>query len=355
MDAKCACLVVAGGEYAAAAASPSNGDGFVAELRVVADFDGCVEAVHVDVDDLSFRFQGVYGVLVGGRLVRWSAPALILRRLWFVALTLGMAVALSKTKLSGLRKFLQKKTRERERLFFVEGWHLLDEALKSGRRLRALVFDPQAVREPSEDRVLEAAFGMADEVLEGTGSQLAQLSDTKASQGVLALVESVGCSIDVLLGNLPEEGPVRLVVLDELGDPGNCGSIVRACDWFGIDGVVFGEGCAELENGKTTRSTMGGLFHLPVAVGAELPVLVGKLREAGVKVYTTELDDSAESLDSFEFPERCAIVIGNEARGVSVEVSGLADGKLFVPRFGQGESLNAAAAAAVFLAKWRLG
>lgn len=265
-----------------------------------------------------------------------------------------MPTALSKTKLSFFRKFLQKKTREREAAFFVEGWHLLDEAMKSGRRLQALIFDPQARREAGEEEVLAAASRVADEVFEGTAGQLAQLSDTKSSQGVVALVGKVGIGFDELLERLPDVGALRLVLLDGLGDPGNCGSVVRACDWFGMDGVVFGEGCAELENGKTARSTMGGLFHLPVAVGVELESAIRRLREMQVQVFTTELDETARSLSGFEFPERCAIVIGNEARGVLRAVSEAADGKLFAPRFGKGESLNAAAAAAVFLAKWRV-
>jgi len=265
-----------------------------------------------------------------------------------------MATALSKNKLSGFRKFLRKKTREQEGLFFIEGWHLLDEAMKSGRRLRALVFDPESRREPDEEAILERALEEVDDVYEGTASQLAQLSDTKASQGVVALVESVGCGIDTILRGLSAQGPVRLVILDELADPGNCGSIVRACAWFGMDAVIFGKGCAELENGKTARSTMGGLFHLPVAVGVDLADAVSDMQARGVGVFTTELDQQAQSLSDFEFPERCAIVIGNEARGVSRELSAKADGKVFAPKFGEGESLNAAAAASVFLAKWRI-
>ncbi|MDQ8197107.1 RNA methyltransferase [Pelagicoccus enzymogenes] len=263
-------------------------------------------------------------------------------------------MALSKTKLSFFRKFLQKKTREQEGRFFVEGWHLLDEAMKAGCRLHAVIFDPEARREASEDAVLGTALEEAEEAYEGMASQLAQLSDTKASQGVLALVDRVGCGFAELLAELPQSGPARLVVLDALGDPGNCGAIVRSCDWFGMDGVVLGRGCAELENGKTVRSTMGGLFHLPVAVGVDLVEAVSVLRKRGIQVFTTELDETAVSLSDFAFPDRCAIVVGNEARGVSAEVSAVADGKLFAPRFGRGESLNAAAAASVFLAKWRV-
>ncbi|EDY82175.1 RNA methyltransferase, TrmH family [Verrucomicrobiia bacterium DG1235] len=252
------------------------------------------------------------------------------------------------------RKFLLKKTRVEEGRFLIEGWHLVDEAVKSGRALHAVVFDPEAKREAAEDALLKRVSRMAEEVFEASGSQLSALSDTRSSQGVVALVSRVGMDFSELLKGLPEAGPARLLLLDEVGDPGNCGSMVRAADWFGLDGVVFGKGCAELENGKTSRATMGGLFYLPVAVGVDLAAAVSELRRSGVQVFTTELDESAVSLRDFEFPERCALVIGNEARGVSAAISELADGKLFVERFGSGESLNAAVAAAVFLGKWRL-
>lgn len=261
---------------------------------------------------------------------------------------------MSKAKLAELRKFLMKKARKDEGRFLIEGWHLVDEALKGGRALHAVVFDREAKREPAEDVLLKRVVKVASEAFEASASQLSALSDTRSSQGVVALVSRVGLEFCEVLKGLPESGPVRLLLLDEVGDPGNCGSIVRAADWFGVDAVVLGRGCAELENGKTARSTMGGLFHVPVAVGVELAKAVAVLKSQGVRVFTTELDEAAVSLADFAFPERCALVIGNEARGVSAAVSAAADGKLFAPRYGRGESLNAAVAAAVFLAKWRM-
>ncbi len=129
---------------------------------------------------------------------------------------------------------------------------------------------------------------------------------------------------------------------------------MRACAWFGMDAVLCGTGSAELENGKTARASMGAIFQLPVAARVDLPAALGRLGELGYAVVTTELD-GAVSLEGFAFPERAALVIGNEARGVSAAVSGLAAARVFVRRYGRGESLNAAAAAAVFLAAWRRG
>lgn len=246
-----------------------------------------------------------------------------------------------------------KKTRESEGRFLIEGWHLLEEALKSGRRLHALIFDEAARREPEEGKLLARCVSVAGESFSGTSTQLGQLSDTKSSQGVVALIDHVGVDAESLLPVWRRKETLRLLALDAVADPGNCGAIIRTCDWFGFDGVLLGTGCAELENGKTARATMGGLFHLPVATRVDLPLALGSLREDGVSILSTELE-GAESLAGLVFPERCALVIGNEARGVSSEVSALASARLFVPCFGGGESLNAATAAAVFMARWRL-
>lgn len=265
-----------------------------------------------------------------------------------------MAESLSKAKLALYRKFLMKKTREQEGRFLLEGWHLLDEALKAGKRPHALIFDAWAPRDAAEEELLGRAMAVSELVFEGTADQLAQVSDTKTSQGVVALVDCVGLGFDALVATLPRGGALRLLVLDGLGDPGNCGALLRAAAWFGLDGAVLGRGCCELENGKCARSSMGALFHLPVAVGADLSEALARLQALGVSVLTTELQ-GAVSLEGFSFPERGALVIGSEARGVSEEVSALAEAKLFVPRFGTGESLNAAAAGAVFLSHWRMG
>ncbi|MDQ8203451.1 RNA methyltransferase [Pelagicoccus sp. SDUM812003] len=264
-----------------------------------------------------------------------------------------MSQALSKAKLSSLRKFHQKKTRQAEGRFLIEGWHLLDEALKAKRRIHALIYQEDPRRASEEEDILTRAVEVSSEAFVATSVQLSQLSDTKCAQGVAALIDAVGVSFDELERDLPASGPLRLVLLDDVSDPGNCGSIVRASDWFGMDGIVLGNGCAELENGKTARSSMGGMFHLPVATDVDLPATIARLQALGVSLVTTELE-AATSLEGFVFPNRCALVIGNEARGVSKTVSEQADARVFAPRFGGGESLNAALAAAVFLARWRL-
>ncbi len=144
-----------------------------------------------------------------------------------------------------------------------------------------------------------------------------------------------------------------MVALDDLSDPGNCGSIIRGCDWFGADAIVMGKGCPDKENGKLVRATMGGLFYLPILPVEDLAKTLGKLRSAGYKIVAGVLGAS-ESLPEFEWPAKTALVVGNEARGVSREILELADHQVEIPSFGKGESLNAAMSCSIFLSHWRM-
>jgi len=265
-----------------------------------------------------------------------------------------MEESLSKAKLSQLRKYLQKKTREADGCFLIEGWHLLEEALREGRTIRSLVYDQAAVLGGQELSLLKRAMHEAARVWRGSAAQISQLADTRQAQGVVALLDAVGGRFDELVAGTPREGRLRLALLDQVGDPGNCGTIVRTCDWFGFDGAVFGLGCAELENGKTARASMGGLFRVPVAVKVDLTRAVPRLQEQGVTVLSLEVAENAQPLDFGCFPKRAAVVLGNEARGVSPGVSALADRRLMIPRRGGGESLNAAVAFAVCAGVWTL-
>ena len=216
--------------------------------------------------------------------------------------------------------------------------------------LRALIYEERAVRSEAESALLNRALMAAAEAFVATEAQGSQISDTKASQGVYALLDNRGLEWETLQPMLPPDGPWRVVAMDGVGDPGNCRAILRACDWFGIDAVLMGKGCAELGNGKTVRASMGALFRLPVAVSVDLPAALRDLKDQGISLVAAELE-GATRLDEYSFPERAVLIIGNEARGVSPWVS---TQRVFVPRFGKAESLNAAMAAAVFLARWRL-
>lgn len=265
-----------------------------------------------------------------------------------------MAARLSKAALARLRGYRMKKRREAEGRFLVEGFHLLDEAMKAGRPILHLAHDAGRRHSASHAAILERAIGRAANVSEAGERDLAKLAETETCQGVVALVERGRWTEEAALDRARSGGPARLLALDAISDPGNCGSILRAADWYGMDAALLGAGCAELENGKTLRASMGAVFHLPCLAGEDLPARLAGLKEKGMTIVAAEVEGAC-SAAGFRWPERAVLAVGNESRGLGGELRRLADVRLAIPRFGAVESLNAAGATCSLLALWRLG
>ena len=171
----------------------------------------------------------------------------------------------------------------------------------------------------------------------------AYISDTKAPQGIFAAAKMPA----------PAEGfgtARRLVILDGVQDPGNVGTVIRTAEALGIDGALLSRGCADVWSPKAMRASMGSVFRLRCITG-DIPQMIKELRAQGFGVYGAMLDESAQKLGETAFPERAAVVIGNEGAGVSAEVKAACTGSVYIPISGA-ESLNAAAAAAILL--WEL-
>jgi TrmH family RNA methyltransferase len=183
-----------------------------------------------------------------------------------------------------------------------------------------------------------------------THRELSQFADTVNALGVLALVRKRNESAGELIRRLAP--PALIVALDGIADPGNLGSIVRTCDWFGAGGILLGRASVDLYNPKVVRSTMGGIFHVPVVTGLDLPLCAVQAKEQGYTVYVT--DPSADLFDAdVRFPERSLIVFGNEARGVSEDLSRIADERVAIRRYGAAESLNVGVACGILLSAHR--
>ncbi|MCI8478243.1 MAG: RNA methyltransferase [Oscillospiraceae bacterium] len=214
-------------------------------------------------------------------------------------------------------------------LFVGEGPKLLDEALRHGAEITAVV--------RAEGMDLPALPGIRQ--AEVPGDLLKSCSDTEHPQGVLFL-----CRIPELTP--PERLPAgRYLVLDGVQDPGNVGTVWRTADAFGAEGLLLLSGCADPFSPKTVRATMGACFRLPVwELSAQdlwetlggLPLYAAALRADSADVRTQPLAEGA-------------VVIGSEGRGVSAEVLSLCQKTLHIPMRARCESLNAAIAAAVVL------
>ena len=170
------------------------------------------------------------------------------------------------------------------------------------------------------------------------------MADTVNPQGVLAVLKQPSYSADALL----KAGPDSLyLILDDVRDPGNLGTMIRTAEAAGVSAVIMSPGCADIFNPKVIRSTMGSIFRMPF-VTAELVPAIEKLKKSGVTVYGAAMD-GAVSFKDVDYKGSSAFVIGNEANGISDEVLSSVSMKIKIPMAGKVESLNAAISAAVLL------
>ena len=238
-----------------------------------------------------------------------------------------------------MRELLKSADYRRETdLFAVEGDHLCGE-LAERSSLECFLYTEKAARKyPDTVRKAAQKCNCAAVITEELSEYI---SDTKSPQGLFAAAER--------FGNPIPENAERLIVLDGVQDPGNVGTIIRAAEAFGMDGVLYSPTCADKFSPKTLRASMGSVFRVPVQFYSGAENLRGYLK--GFTVYGAMLDKSAKRLGEVKFPEKTAIVIGSEGRGISPEIAAVCDEKIYIPIKGA-ESLNAAMAASVLL--WEL-
>ena len=171
------------------------------------------------------------------------------------------------------------------------------------------------------------------------------LSDTVNPQGVLAVAKQPSYSLEEMIDKASRE--TLFLILDDIRDPGNLGTIVRTAEGAGAAGVILSPGCADIFSPKVIRSTMGSIFRVPFVSG-DLKDALTELKKKGVLIYA--LAPRADTYYNEEkYKGRCAFIIGNEARGISEEAMNLADKKIKIPMAGQVESLNAAISAAIIM------
>jgi TrmH family RNA methyltransferase len=172
----------------------------------------------------------------------------------------------------------------------------------------------------------------------------AKVAETEQPQGVLLIARQAAVPLNQLLSGANQ----LFVVVDGVQDPGNMGTLLRTADAAGADAVIVIEGSADPFSGKALRASMGSIFHLPLAIGTSHADLLAGFGQAKIRLLATALEAASCYLEA-DFHGSLAVVFGNEGKGVSTELLVCADQKLFIPIYGQAESLNVAAAAAVIL------
>lgn len=256
-------------------------------------------------------------------------------------------MTIPRNRLKALRALGQKKFREAQGLFVVEGVRVVREAATAEVEIVEALCTEEAA-DDVETASLIAGLEKRCPVWRVNARDLNAVADTRNAQGIVAVLRrKPAVQID-----LRTRGESLLVALDAVADPGNAGAIIRTCDWFGADGILLGRNSVELFNPKVVRSTAGSIFHVPIMDAVDLPLFLTSARTAGYSIIVTDLHGSD---DPEEIPSdgRAVMVFGNEAWGVSDAVRSLADRRVRIPRFGKAESLNVAVAAGVLLASYR--
>ncbi|HFI0272201.1 RNA methyltransferase [Streptococcus suis] len=228
-----------------------------------------------------------------------------------------------------IKKLQQKKYRTSS--YLIEGWHLLEEAGAAGE-----TFEHILVLEEYAERVA----GLPNVSLV-TPDIMRDLADSKSPQGVLA-------QLALPRQDLPTSLTGKFLVLEDVQDPGNVGTMIRTADAAGFDGIFLTDKSADIYNIKVLRSMQGSHFHLPIY---RLPVeeLVRYLQAQGLPILATTLSSQSVNYKDFQPGPSFAMVMGNEGQGISAYMEEVADQLVHISMPGQAESLNVAIAAGILM------
>jgi len=239
----------------------------------------------------------------------------------------------------------------------VEGVRLVEEALRSGCRIHAVLFSESGERHHERLASFIDRPEMAFPVLRTTDRLFEGLADTEHPQGVAALVHPRETSFDEFVHAPLSACAPLLVILAGVQDPGNVGTILRTAAAFGATGAATAasgiSGTANPFSPKALRASAGAALHLPILAGMSLPILMAQLKVAGVRTLASSVHEPQDGEQPLLAPwevdwcQPAALLVGNEGGGLPEEVERSADARIRIPMASGIESLNAGAAAAV--------
>jgi TrmH family RNA methyltransferase len=249
-------------------------------------------------------------------------------------------------RVRAVAKLAKKAARVESGLFLLEGPQAVAEALRFRADLVVELFATPSALDRYPD-IADAAATAGVDLEFVTEEVLDSMADTVTPQGFVAVCHQFPTALKDIFAARP-----RLVaILEEVRDPGNAGTIVRAADAAGADAVIFSGRTVDLYNPKVVRSSTGSIFHLPVAVGAGLDNVLERARAAGLTVLGADVkgEDLLTARNEGVLVQPTAWLFGNEAHGLADEQLALTDRVVTVPIYGHAESMNLATAASVCL------
>lgn len=251
----------------------------------------------------------------------------------------------NQNKLIKYAKSLQlKKYRDSNGEFLIEGIKLLKEAINCDVALSTVFYHNQASDNAEIQDIIDLCIEKGISIYELEEKPYLDISETKNSQGVIGIGEKKTYDIASLIN----QKSFNIVLLEEVQDPGNVGTIIRTADACGFDLIILSKGCADIYSGKTIRSTMGSLFHIPIISDISLEPLLENLNDLGVLTIAAAPHAGIPCYD-IKYEDKNAIIIGNESKGLTEAVMNMVNVKANIPMLGRAESLNAGIAAAIMM------
>ncbi|WP_033164579.1 RNA methyltransferase [Clostridium sp. KNHs205] len=251
---------------------------------------------------------------------------------------------ISSTSNPQIKNLIQLQTKPKERqeqkAFVVEGIKMFEEAKAGGHLMKAYI----------SEKLYEEKISLQPDYFIGTSYEIVTeqvmkaASDTLSPQGILAIVRKQEYSIEELI----RKYDINLVLLEDIRDPGNLGTIIRTAEGAGVTGIILSQASVDLYNPKVIRSTMGAIYRMPIVYSEDFLETLRVIKAAGISIYAAHLKAASE-YDTISYPEKTAILVGNEARGLSEEAARLSNSNIIIPMEGKVESLNAGVAASILM------
>lgn len=234
----------------------------------------------------------------------------------------------------------KSKVRAEQGAFVVEGIKMFEESKTGGHLIKAYVSETFYKEKSQEESNYFDTFPH-EIVSDGVFKEAA---DTMTPQGIMAIVRKP----DYTLESFIKKDALNLMILEDLRDPGNLGTIIRTGEGAGFDGIILSKTSVDVYNPKVIRSTMGAIYRMPIVYVDNLIQILDTLKSENISIYAAHLQ-GASPYDRISYSKKSAVLIGNEANGLSDEAAKASDYRIKIPMEGQVESLNAAIAAGILM------
>ncbi len=239
-------------------------------------------------------------------------------------------------------KLKDKKHRDKSGLFYFEGIKLFEEAIKS-----SVIIDSVFFTEENYDLISSVIFPSSTKLYKINHEVYDKLTDDLSPEGVFCVAHFLN-NISIC-GNICYNTQNRFIMLYDVQNPGNVGTIIRTSNAFGIDAVILTKNCADIYNSKTIRSSMGSVFKQQIYIIDSAFDTINEFKKKKVKTISSVLDKNSILLNQNVFTKNDCLIVGNEGNGIPSSIYDICDEKIYIPISKNCESLNVATATAVML------